>query len=94
MHIMKVMTHSKLKEIRKEAINSLKTPYSPVCLLFLGKRLRDKDDEIRKIVFKKLTLNDVKIEKFESKEIRMLIIKEGLTDPSESVREACIGFLK
>jgi hypothetical protein len=34
------------------------------------------------------------LESFESKEIRMLIIKEGLTDPCENVKSACYAFLK
>jgi hypothetical protein len=42
--------------------------------------LRDKDDEIRRQTYLKLTRCKVTIEQFPSKEQRMLIIKEGLTD--------------
>ncbi len=42
----------------------------------------------------KLAKCKVTIESFQSKEQRMLIIKEGLTDSSIGVREACFEFLK
>jgi len=42
----------------------------------------------------KLTRCKVKLESFPSEEQRMLIIKEGLTDPSQGVRDACTEFLK
>lgn len=45
------MTHSQMKEVRKIALVSLKTPITPLTLLFVGKRLRDKDAEIRKLTF-------------------------------------------
>jgi hypothetical protein len=48
------MTHSKLREVRREVINNLKIPYSNITLTFMRMRLRDKDDEIRKLVYKKL----------------------------------------
>jgi hypothetical protein len=62
--------------------------------MLLGKRLRDKDDEIRRQTFLKLARCKIGIESFPSAEQRMLIIKEGLTDTSQSVREACLQFLK
>lgn len=94
MQLMKAMTHSKTREVRKTAINAIKAPYSAISLMFLGKRLRDRDADIRRLVFQKLTNNNVTIEHFECPDSRMLIIKEGLTDPSELVREACVDFLK
>ncbi len=42
----------------------------------------------------KLNRCKVTLESFPSKEQRMLIIKEGLTDPSQGVRDACTEFLK
>ena len=60
----------------------------------LGKRLRDKEDEVRRQAYIKLTKCKIRIENFPSKEQRMLIIKEGLTDGNALVREACIEFLK
>lgn len=63
-------------------------------LLFLAKRLRDKDEEIRKQTYLKLARCKITIEQFPSEEQRMMIIKEGLTDPSQGVREACSEFLK
>lgn len=63
-------------------------------MLSLGKRLRDKDQDIRKQAFIKLTKCNVTVEHFLGKEQRMLIIKEGLTDASEEVRGACIEFLR
>lgn len=94
-HLLRTMTHSKQKEVRKAAINAVKGGnISSMCLFFLGKRLRDKDEEIRKMVFNKFTKNKIELEHFESKEARMLIIKEGLTDPSELVRKSCQDFLR
>lgn len=34
------------------------------------------------------------LENFPSKEIKMLIIKEGMMDNNELVREACIKFIE
>jgi hypothetical protein len=45
------MTHSRSKEVRKAAIHSLKAPFSPLSLTFLGKRLRDKDADVRKLAY-------------------------------------------
>eukprot|EP00347_Sterkiella_histriomuscorum_P002311 403368647 len=94
LHLMRIMTHSKSKEVKKAVINNLKGPFSQTTLVFISKRLRDKDDDVRRIAFQKLHKNDIKIENFPSLEQRMLIIKEGLTDSSEFVRAECIEFLK
>jgi hypothetical protein len=48
---MKAMTHSRIKDVRKLAVLSLKHPLSPMTILFLGKRLRDKDDEVRRAAY-------------------------------------------
>ena len=87
---MKLMTHCRYKEVRKACIVNLKAPFSEISLLMLGKRLRDKDESIRHLTFTKFAKCKVTIECFKSLEQRMLIIKEGLTDPHESVREACL----
>ena len=88
------MTHSKSREVRRAAINQVRAPFTPQSLIFLGKRLRDKDPEIRKITFQKLTKNKTTLEAFQSYETRMLIMKEGLTDQNEGVRMACSEFMK
>ena len=77
---MKTMTHASSKEVRKAAIQYLRPPLSPVALLFLGKRLRDRDDDIRRHTFMKFTKNGITIDMFPSPEQRLLIMKEGLTD--------------
>jgi len=77
---MNIMTHSRLRDVRKAALYHLKTPYSEMALMFIGKRLRDKDDEVRKLAYSKLFKNGITLENFKSKEQRMLIMKEGLTD--------------
>jgi len=91
---MRVLTHSRPKEVRKTALQHLKPPVTPISLLFIGKRLRDKEDEIRKLAYQKLTKFGVKIQDFQSLEQRMLILKEGLTDSNPDVLNACIEFLK
>jgi hypothetical protein len=72
----------------------MRAPFSQVTLAMLGKRLRDKDDEIRRQTYIKLTKCKVRIEQFSSREQRMLIIKEGLTDSNPGVMEACLEFLR
>lgn len=91
---MKMMTHSSSREVRKTCVQHLRAPFSQVSLLMLGKRLRDKDEEIRRQTYLKLARCKITLESFPSKEQRMLIIKEGLTDPSQGVRDACTDFLK
>jgi hypothetical protein len=88
------MTKSKSREVKKTAIQLLRTPLSPITLNMLARRLRDKDDIIRKVAFIKLAKSNVTIEDFDSTELRMLIIKEGLTDSNEDVKDACLNFLK
>ena len=78
--LMKMMTHSTSREVRRTCIDRIKAPFSQITLLLLGKRLRDKDDDIRRQTYTKLTKSKVTIEHFPSQEQRMLIIKEGLTD--------------
>ena len=91
---MKMMTHSPSREVRKACVQHLRAPFSQVSLILLGKRLRDKDEEIRRQTFLKLHRCKVTLESFPGQEQRMLIIKEGLTDPSLGVRDACTEFLK
>ncbi len=87
------MTHGKMNEVRKAAINAVPAPYTPLALSFMVKRLRDKHPEIRRFTYEKFAKNGVTLESFNSKEIRMLIIKEGLSDTDASVKEACVKFL-
>lgn len=65
---MRLMTHSDQREVRKACLHSLKTPLSQISLLFLGKRLRDKDHDIRKQTYQKLTQAKIKLEDFQSLE--------------------------
>ena len=60
---------------------------------YVGQRLLDSEAEVRIQAYKKLTTCDIKIEEFEDPEIRMIIIKEGMTDSLEQVQEACTKFL-
>lgn len=93
-HLMKAMTHNRSRDVRRACIQYLRAPFSQVSLVMLGKRLRDKDDEIRRQTYLKLARCKVTIESFPSKEQRMLIIKEGLTDQNAGVMEACFKFLR
>lgn len=90
----KLMTHSSLFEVRKAVINSIPGPYSGLVQCAMVKRLRDKHPDIRRLVFDKFCKHKVTLENFESKELKMLIIKEGLTDDNEIVRNACSRFLQ
>ncbi len=89
-----MMTHCSSRDVRRACIDRIKAPFSPITLLLLGKRLRDKDDDIRRQTFNKLSKSKITIEHFPSQEQRMLIIKEGLTDQNLQVRDACIDFLQ
>jgi steroid 5-alpha reductase family enzyme len=53
LYLMKTMTHASSKEVRKATIHYIQAPFSQLTLLFLSKRLRDKDDEIRRLTFMK-----------------------------------------
>lgn len=94
MHLLKAMTHHRQRDVRRTCVQQLRAPFSQMTLVMLGKRLRDKDDEIRRQTYMKLARCKVGIESFPSREQRMLIIKEGLTDQSQGVREACMEFLR
>jgi hypothetical protein len=82
MHLLKAMTHHRQRDIRRACVVHLRAPFSQMSLIMLGKRLRDKDDEIRRQTYLKLARCKVTIESFPSREQRMLILKEGLTDQS------------
>lgn len=66
--LMKMMTHSSFRDVRRTCIDRIKAPFSPITLLLLGKRLRDKDDDIRRQAYVKLTKSKVTIEHFPSEE--------------------------
>ena len=51
-HLMKLLISSNSVEIRKRIIKGLKGPYSEVTLAFMGKRLRDEDPNVCKLIFK------------------------------------------
>lgn len=93
-HLMKTMTHHSSRDVRRACIQHLRAPFSQISLVMLGKRLRDKDDEIRRQAYLKLARCKITIESFPAKEQRMLIIKEGLTDQHPGVMEACFKFLR
>ena len=51
-------------EIRKRIIKGFRAPISEPGLAFLGKTLRDENDEVCALVFKQLTTNEVRLEHF------------------------------
>jgi hypothetical protein len=81
-------------ETRKKIIKSLKNPLSPTALIMLGRRLRDKNEGVCLQVWKQLIECGVKIEDFDSKEQRMLVLGEGLQHHDDQVREMCLKFLE
>ena len=70
---MKLLIHSKSAGIRSRIIKSLRLPYSPTALAFMGKRLRDTNKDIVKLIFNQWTENDVTINDFPA-EARMLLL--------------------
>ena len=93
--LMKLLNAPKCSvEIRKRIIKGFRAPISEPGLAFLGKKLRDENDEVCALVFKQLMTNEVRLENFQSDEARMLVLAEGLQTSNEKVRDACIEFLK
>lgn len=91
--MMRLMNSSKSVEIRKRVIKGMKAPYSEAALAFIGKRLRDENDDVCCAIFKQLIDNQTRIENFSCDEAKMLVIAEGLQSGSDAVRTACIDFL-
>jgi hypothetical protein len=57
----------------------MRAPYSETALAFLGKRLRDENDEVCCLIFRQLIENKTRIEQFSSEEARMFVVAEGLS---------------
>lgn len=94
LHLLKLFTHGKgSAEIRKRIIKSIKAPISEPALAFMGKRLRDVNDDVVCLVFKQLLQCDVRLEDFANNESRMLVLAEGLQHSNEAVRDACMQLL-
>lgn len=91
--MMRLLNSSKSSEIRKRVIKAMKAPYSEAALAFIGKRLRDENDDVCCAIFKQLIDNQTRIENFSCDEAKMLVIAEGLQSANDGVRSACIEFL-
>lgn len=59
-----------------------------------GLRLMDLEAEVRREAFLSLLAKKIKITDFDSVDQRLLIIKEGLSDKDQKVRDACFDFIK
>ena len=93
LQMMRLLVSSRSAEIRKRIIRGLKAPYSDEALAFLGKRLRDVNNDVVVLVFNQLAGDHVTLADFPTAEARMLLLTEGLTSKEEAVRDACINFL-
>ena len=76
--MMRLLNSSKSAEIRKRVIRGMRAPYSEAALAFIGKRLRDENDDVCCAIFKQLIENQTRIENFSCDEAKMLVIAEGL----------------
>lgn len=56
----------------------MRAPYSEAALAFIGKRLRDENDDVCQSIFRQLIENSTRIEDFQGDEAKMLVIAEGL----------------
>lgn len=50
--MMRLLNSSKSVEIRKRIIKGMKAPYSETALAFIGKRLRDENDDVCCTIYK------------------------------------------
>lgn len=50
--MMRLLNVSKSCDIRKRLIKGMKAPYSEAALAFIGKRLRDENDDVCLVIFK------------------------------------------
>lgn len=80
-------------ELRKRIIKGIRAPISEPALVFLGKRLRDQNDDVCSLIYRHLTQNEVTLENFMNDEMRMLVLAEGLQSQNDTVREQCVEFL-
>ena len=55
--MMRLLNSSKSSEIRKRVIKAMRAPYSEAALAFIGKRLRDENDDVCCAIFKQLIDN-------------------------------------
>jgi len=55
--MMRLLNSSKSAEIRKRVIKGMRAPYSEAALAFIGKRLRDENDDVCCAIFKQLIDN-------------------------------------
>lgn len=76
--MMRLLNSSKSSEIRKRVIRNMRAPYSEAALAFIGKRLRDENDDVCQSIFRQLIENSTRIEDFQGDEAKMLVIAEGL----------------
>lgn len=77
--MMKLFTVSKISvDIRKRIVKGMRAPLSEPALIFLGKRLRDENDEVCCLIFKQFLATNTKLENFINEEARMLVLAEGL----------------
>ena len=75
---MSLLMKSTNSNIRKKIITHIKKPYSHLTLAILGKRLRDIDNSVVKLIFEMFKKSGVRIEDFPTPESRMLVLVEGL----------------
>ena len=55
--MMRLLNSSKSAEIRKRVIKGMRAPYSEAALAFIGKRLRDENDDVCCSIYKQLIEN-------------------------------------
>lgn len=98
-HLMVALSKSKYETVRKKIIKCLRVPMGisnevqSIIKRFVGARLTDSDPGVRIEAFEKIAAFQIKIEDFDSPEIRMRIIKEGMSDQDENVLKSCLNFL-
>lgn len=98
-HLMVALSKSKFEAVRKKIIKCLRVPMGisnevqSIVKRYVGARLTDSDPGVRIEAFEKIAAFQIKIEDFDSPEIRMRIIKEGMSDQDENVLKSCLNFL-
>ena len=65
----------------------------PLNIRFLLHRIKDQDKDIRKLVFDKLRINKIFLEKFSSS-LKYQLLVTGVNSRNDSVKKACLSYYK
>ena len=92
--LLSLSQNSKFAQIRRMSLQQFSNPYHGTVIVFMAKRLRDSDADVRAAIFEKLIADGITLADIPNQKGRMLLIKEGLTDTDSRVKSLCCKFLE